>query len=188
MSASFHYKPLGSHTLHACLCVCVVLHCHVSPAPAHFLTWLFTPLSSSNEYEAGCDRPHTSSMHYLANGQVADAGVLVLRPMSQWAKGCPPRLYNHLIFFWIRSVMFLSASQWAHCGFLGILPVVNVVSQWLMFESLQPPIALRANICSDCWNTHHIYMIKKPNQTSHTRTPKQFRDVLFLPRSSQPCA
>lgn len=27
-----------------------------------------------------------NAMHYLANGLVADAGVLVVRPVSQWAK------------------------------------------------------------------------------------------------------
>ncbi len=92
MSASFHYKPLWSHILHVCLCVYVFgsmrvhMHCDVSLASVHLLTWLFTLLRSTNEYEAGCDRPHTSTMHYLANGQVADAGVHALRPASQWAK------------------------------------------------------------------------------------------------------
>lgn len=64
----------------------VWMRCHVPPAPVHLLTCHFTPLSSSNDYEAGCDRNHISTMHYLANGLVADAAVLILKPLSQWAK------------------------------------------------------------------------------------------------------
>ena len=64
--------------------------------------------------------------------------------------------------------------------FLGILPVVNVVSQGLMFESMWPPTVLRANIrvCVQNRPSHLHDQI----QTSHTRTPKQLRDVLFFER------
>lgn len=60
----------------------------------HLLTWL----SSTHQYEASCGRLHTSTMHYLVNAQVADAGVLVVSPMSQWAQSAPLPFYTHLIF------------------------------------------------------------------------------------------
>lgn len=103
----FCSKLLESHTLHVCLCVCslphVRMHYRASRALVHLLAWVLTSLSSSNEHETRCDGRRTISMHYLTNGQVADALVLVLRPISQWAKTA---LFNHLIFSWVRSVMF----------------------------------------------------------------------------------
>lgn len=106
----------------------VCRHCHVPLASAHSVTCLFTPLSISNEYEAGCDRPQKSTMHYLANGVVADARVLVLKPSVPVGKGYPLHLTNHLILFWVRSEMLLSADLWGHWAFLGNLPAVNADS------------------------------------------------------------
>lgn len=129
----FCSKLLESHTLHVCLCVCslphVRMHYRASRALVHLLAWVLTSLSSSNEHETRCDGRRTITMHYLTNGQVADALVLVLRPISQWAKTA---LFNHLIFSWVRSVMFTMI-------FLGILPAVNAASQRLMFKSLKSP-------------------------------------------------
>lgn len=129
----FCSKLLESHTLHVCLCVCslphVRMHYRASRALVHLLAWVLTSLSSSNEHETRCDGRRTMSMHYLTNGQVADALVLVLRPVSQWAKTA---LFNHLISSWVRSVMFTMI-------FWGILPAVNAASQRLMFKSLKSP-------------------------------------------------
>ena len=128
------------HSLKPCLQACefvsmymfcvlnVCRHCHVPLASAHWMTWLFTPLSISNESEAGCDRPQKSTMHYLANGVVADARVLVLKPSVPVGKDYPLHLNNHLISLWVRSEMLLSADLWAHWAFLVNLLAVNADS------------------------------------------------------------
>lgn len=61
MSAGLHSKPRGSYILHvyasAHIYMCVFgvrLHSWLCP-PAHLLTCLLTPLSHSNECEAGYD-------------------------------------------------------------------------------------------------------------------------------------
>lgn len=120
------------------LCVCVYIWTEIF---FNVLVWMQILFLMEDEFakepvyvwtrpKSGSDRPHASSMHYLANGQVADAGVLELRPVSQWAKAIllPSVVTSFFSFIWSVS------SLWFWC----------VSSQWLM----QLPGGLCLKACS----------------------------------------
>lgn len=152
------------------------MHHHVSPAHIVFLTWLNTPLTNRVGVTTGL-------MHYWWNGQVADAGV------CGWDQ-CPSgqrllsscSLSHHFFFFWIRSVLFLSAGAHTYCRFCGY--PLSVSSLGHLLESRESHIKDKwKNLSCECSDTRHVYSLKQPTITAVTAG--QLRDDAFSLRKSK---